>query len=326
MHRLIKLLFVIILITSLSGCENSSTFSGSKEQLDIYVSMNSIGKGFNEDLANSFLKYGSNQNFKVTIGDAGNDFENQINQLTRAKEKQYDAYIVKITNPSIASLITRILKDEIIIFVNGSVGDDNLESNKHIFIGSDNGIAGKIQAEYVSKKISNKSANIALIKGRSDSNAAILRSNYAKYTLSDLGFNINYVLDDKANWNRTLAQNLTNTFLKTKQPYEAFICGNDQMALGVIDELKARDIDPSQFTIVGVDGLQSAYKAIKSGDMSMTIYQPGKEQSIAVLDATRALVEEGSIKNLKYEMNDDFTKINIPFQIVDLSNVSRFLE
>ncbi len=81
------------------------------------------------------------------------------------------------------------------------------------------------------------------------------------------------VLDvQNGDWNPQTAQDLTNTWLNKygAENIDAIVCANDEMALAVVETLKAEGLN-GKIKVTGFDGIQDAVSAIQAGDMYGTV-------------------------------------------------------
>lgn len=73
-----------------------------------------------------------------------------------------------------------------------------------------------------------------------------------------------------ANWSRELAYNAAATIIKQHPDLVGFYANNDGMALGVVEAVKAANLQ-DQIAVIGTDGISDAYASIKAGDLTGTI-------------------------------------------------------
>jgi methyl-galactoside transport system substrate-binding protein len=90
------------------------------------------------------------------------------------------------------------------------------------------------------------------------------------------------------------------TFLESNkgQKVEAIICGNDGMALGMVEVLNEIPyFSDKKIPIVGIDGTKDAIEAINSGDMLGTVLQDFEKIGEKTFDVCYALGVGESINN-----------------------------
>lgn len=243
-----------------------------------------------------------------------------MEQFKNAKNNGYNAIICIPEDVDIAKQLMAEAGDIPIIFVNKLPEEDFLIKDKYIYVGFNEEIAGKYQAEYILEKFSSQdNINIALFKGEKGHSATIGRTNKFIETLNNSGKNIDIVFNDYANFSLDDAKNSFNVLLSTGKKIDIVACNNDAMAMGVIQACKDNNIDPSSLMILGVDATNDGRNAIINGDMVFTVGQPADLQGEYAARAAIELATKGSIKNIDYA-TDDLKYIWLPFEKVDKSN------
>lgn len=83
---------------------------------------------------------------------------------------------------------------------------------------------------------------------------------------------INVLDAQNGDWNPQTAQDLTNTWLNKygADEIDAIICANDEMALAVVETLKAAGLN-GKIKVTGFDGIGDAVSSIQAGDMYGTV-------------------------------------------------------
>ena len=83
------------------------------------------------------------------------------------------------------------------------------------------------------------------------------------------------VLDDQAgDWDTKKALSITETWLAKYDDIDGIWCASDDMALGVVQALKAKGLD-KQVLVTGNDGTTDAVNAVESGEINVTIANNG---------------------------------------------------
>ena len=83
------------------------------------------------------------------------------------------------------------------------------------------------------------------------------------------------VLDDQAgDWDTKKALSITETWLAKYDDIDGIWCASDDMALGVVQALKAKGLD-KQVLVTGNDGTTDAVNAVESGEITVTIANNG---------------------------------------------------
>jgi len=126
---------------------------------------------------------------------------------------------------------------------------------------------GELAAEWISKKLGG-TGEVAVVIGMPKAFAARQRTTGFKTWMAANAPGIKIVEEQNADWDRSKAKDLADTWIKTHPNLKAIFCNNDDMALGVVEAVKAAGKD---ILVVGVDGIGEAYNSIRSGGMSATV-------------------------------------------------------
>ncbi len=318
---LTKILSVImtsaLICALLTGCGSSNGSAAAGGKIKILYSVNDNDDTFRASLADSITSAAKAKGYTVDIKTCGPVVQDQVNDITSAASGGYSAIICRPNDASTA-LQLECATSLPIVFVNNSPKDDVLKADKYIYAGSNEQEAGKLQAEYVLKKLSNKSPmNIIILMGEKGHSAAIGRTTAVKNTLKDAGVDYNIVFSDYGpSWSVEDAIKEMSAFYKTGQSVDAIFCNNDSLALGVIEAMKAHDIDPASIPVCGVDATDDGCASIKAGEMSFTVLQDASGQGQAAVNAAALMAQGKSISSLD-GATDDRLHVYVPFSPVD---------
>jgi putative xylitol transport system substrate-binding protein len=217
---------------------------------------------------------------KVTVFDGKYDANTQNDQFDTMITQKYDAIIfAPIDIQAGAKAVEKANEAKIpVIGSNTRVNSDLLTA----YIGSNDELSGKMEAEAVLNKMGNK-GNVVIIEGPIGQSAQIERR---KGNLEAIQAQPNVkVLEMKtANWSRAEALTLTEDWLTShKGQFKGIIGQNDEMALGAIQAIKQAGLNLSDFDIAGIDGVTDALLAVKQGEMT-SILQDANAQAQGALD------------------------------------------
>ena len=112
---------------------------------------------------------------------------------------------------------------------------------------------------------------ILAIKGLEGNTASIDRFAGLNEALKEAP-NVELLDAQNGDWNPQTAQTLTNTWLNKygAENIDAIWCANDEMALAVVESLKAQGLN-GKIQVTGFDGITDAVNAIVAGDMAGTV-------------------------------------------------------
>lgn len=217
---------------------------------------------------------------KLTVFDGKYDALTQNNQFETMITQKYDGILfVPIDLQAGADAVSKATEANIpVVGSNGRVNSDKLLS----YVGSNDVIAGEMQAQAVVKAMGGK-GNVVILEGPIGQSGQIERrqgnlSVLAKYP------NVKVLEMKTANWSRAEALSLTENWLTAHAGKINGIIGqNDEMALGAIEAVKAKGLDPKSIPTAGIDGVSDAVRAVKAGIMA-SVLQDASAQSQGALD------------------------------------------
>lgn len=323
--------FLIIFCLILTAC-SSKTNSSSEDSssgasitgsgVKIVLSISNGSDTYRASLTNAVTNAAENAGMTIEVLDAKGSTESQMNHIKNATDA--DVIICALCDRNTAQQMEVLAGNKPIVFINSCPDEDYLESDKYIFVGSDEKVAGKLQAEYLLNKFSSKdSLNVVLIKGMNTHSATKGRTNSVKKTLEASGKKINYIFEDYSNWDTESAETMFDLILKTKQPIDAVICNNDSMALGIIKSVEKNHLDPSKIPILGVDATTYGLASIEKGTLACTIYQSAIGQGESAIQAAAALVNGTNISSIP-EADPSGMYVWIPFEQVTIDNIDNY--
>ena len=193
--------------------------------------------------------------------------------------------------------------------------------NLSFTIGADNTMIGKKAARFVAESTSKNAApKILILEGVVGSPPSTDRVAGFKGEIAKVAPKAKIVASTSAEWDRLRALNITADTLTRTPDLNAIFAANDVMALGAVEAIRAAG-KTGQVTVVGVDGVPDARKAILAGRMTASITQlpyligkrsvqlavksargecTGVSERAEMLILTKAVLENGKDPLLKY--------------------------
>ncbi|MDO5516749.1 MAG: substrate-binding domain-containing protein [Clostridium sp.] len=325
MKKLISLLMVCMLMFTTLGCSDSNSKSSSSGNIKVFASIAS-SEGFIGQILDGMKSSAAENNVELDIEKADNDVETQVSQIKEAKGKGYDVIVCFLVDRDTSQQIINEAGDTPIVFFNAEPDENRLKSDKYIFVASNEDEVVDNTVEYLKQYFKGKKTfNAVLLEGERTSNATIVRTDTLKTKLKKEGFDINYVFQDEAKWDRRQAKEMFKTFLKLGKEYDAVICNNDEMALGVVDAMEEEGVEPSSVPILGVDAIEDACEAIIDGKMAFTLKQSGEGQGESIIKAAKSIKNGEKISKLEYA-DESGKYIWYPYSKVDKSNASEYIK
>src|SRR5271157_5131627 len=148
-------------------------------------------------------------------------------------------------------------------------------------VGADNVKGGEAQGNLI-LKLSPDGATIANLQGQPGASPAIDRNKGLHNVLDKAGPNYKIVFEQTALFQRDKGLSVTESMLAgMANPPQVIVAANDDMALGAIEAVKARNL--KGVVIIGFDALPEALAKIRDGELTATIEQfPGKQSAWGV--------------------------------------------
>ncbi|HDR9488253.1 TPA: substrate-binding domain-containing protein [Burkholderia aenigmatica] len=239
--------------------------------------------------AHPAVKDGSVQ---ITVFDGNYDALTQSNQFDTMITQKYDAIIfVPIDKAAGAAAVAKAAAAHIpVVGSNTRVSGDKLTS----YVGNDDVVAGRMEAEAIVTAIGGK-GNVVIIEGPIGQSAQIDRSQGIQEVLAKHP-GVKVLEHKTANWSRAESLGLVENWL-TAHPGQinGIIAENDDEALGAIQALKSKGIDPKKLPVAGIDGITDGVAAVKRGEMT-TFFQDSRAQAQGALDVALRAVQGASYK------------------------------
>jgi ABC-type sugar transport system substrate-binding protein len=148
-------------------------------------------------------------------------------------------------------------------------------------VGADNVKGGEAQANLIVKMFP-EGATIINLQGQSGASPAIDRNKGLHNVLDSMSDKYKIVFEQTAGFDRAKGLAVTEAALAgMAEPPKVIVAANDDMALGALEAVKARNL--SGITIIGFDALPEALAKVRDGELTATIEQfPGKQSSLGV--------------------------------------------
>jgi ABC-type sugar transport system substrate-binding protein len=160
-------------------------------------------------------------------------------------------------------------------------------------VGADNVKGGEAQGELIMKLFPD-GANVMNLQGQSGASPAIDRNKGLHNVLDKAKDKYKIVFEDTAGFDRAKGLSMTESALASMQsPPDVIVCANDDMALGALEALKARNL-VGKVKLIGFDALPEALGQIRDGNMTATIEQSPGGQARGALDTLVAFLRDGT--------------------------------
>ena len=175
-----------------------------------------------------------------------------------------------IISPVTADALTPVVKQAMDAGIPVVTLDRKVNTDVTLHIGADNVLIGKTAGEFVCKALGGK-GNVIEIQGTAGASATVDRHEAFHAVLAKDCPDVKVVADQVANYVREPAIKFMEDMLQRFKPGEIQLvyAHNDDMALGAVTALEAAN-RLAEVKVVGIDGENAAYDAIKAGKMVAT--------------------------------------------------------
>jgi inositol transport system substrate-binding protein len=159
-------------------------------------------------------------------------------------------------------------------------------------VGADNVKGGEAQGQLI-EKLFPDGATVMNLQGQSGASPAIDRNKGLHNVLDQAKDKYKIVFEDTAGFDRAKGLSVTESALSgMPKPPDVIVAANDDMALGALEALRARNL-VGKVKLIGFDALPEALGQIKGGNMTATIEQLPGGQVRGALKALVAFLREG---------------------------------
>jgi ribose transport system substrate-binding protein len=206
--------------------------------------------------------------FGVTVDvQAAASESDQIGQLNAAETMLQSGYAALLVSPQTdTNLCPAVEKAEeagvLVLNVNDAVLPGATQ-----WVGPNQIQNGISAAEYTIANVP-EGSKVAVIEGQAGVYAAGQRTKGFTDTATAAGLDV--VASVPGDWDVQKALDAAATIIQQHPDIAAFYANNDTMALGIAEAVKAADLQ-GQVLVIGTDGIEDAYEAIRRGDMTATV-------------------------------------------------------
>jgi len=279
------------------------------------------------------------------VRDAGNSQSVQNQQIVELIERGFNLFVINaVDRLACSSIVERCAREEIpVIFFNREPTEDALIGHNAFYVGADADSLGEKQAEMVAElfthnfsgsqfdKNNDGVVQIVILKGEQGHQDAEKRTDNCVAKLKELGFEVEVLAIDVADWNRRDGHEaMRRLYAQFGDEIELVFSNNDDMALGAIDYLLSAGVfsqtsraEEQPMIIVGVDGTAVGLEAIENGLLYGTVNNDAVKQSSAVLTLAEFILNDKDFNMFPYTITRGHY-IYIDGDIITQANVEEF--
>jgi ABC-type sugar transport system substrate-binding protein len=261
-------------------------------------------------------------NQPLQIEFAEGDVNKQLSQVQNFIAAGVDAIVVNTVETSATPTMTKIAAEAGIplVYVNNTPSDVKELGPKAAFVGSDEYVAGTLQAQEVCRVLKEQGktqdAGILVIQGILANETAVLRSKAVHDVAARPECNFMKIIDEQsANWDPVKAQDLMTNWITAGYKPAAVLANNDEMAIGAVNSLKAAGWNMKDVLVAGVDATKEAMHYMQNGELHVTVFQDALGQGAGSVDAAIKLAKGENVVSPMW----------IPYELVNPANVEKYL-
>lgn len=298
---------------ALAACSRGSSGSsgtpatGASASKNAVTIMSTLNNPFFVSVKNGAVAQAPTKGINLDVQNANNSEATGLNLATTALIKQPGILIIDPVGSQSATASVNAANSAsipVMAFDRRPVG-----GNLATFVGYDAIQAGRNAADALAKGMNNKGA-IVEIQGILGTNVAQDRSKGFEEEIAKHP-DIKTVAKQSADFDRNKALNTMTNILQANPDIQGVYAANDEMAMGVLAALKARNLAAGKVTLVGNDGISDALAATAAGDMYATNAESPYELGQQVINLAADVVAGKTVPPNKTLEGQIVTKDNV---------------
>lgn len=293
MEKKLKNLFSVLVIgllaaTLLVGCsdneetpesestEDTSAASGeeSKDKFVIGFSQGTMNHPFRIAMVEENVAYAEENypEFEVVVTDGQNDTATQVQDVEDLLARGIDLLLISpLTSEGLTDVVQKVLDEGIPVVAL----DRNVNTDVTSYVGAENKPMGVASADKLAEMTDGK-ARIVEIQGTAGTSATIDRHDGFVEQIEAEYPDMEIISTQYADYLREDAMTFMEDTLQRfgEGEIDAVYAHNDEMALGALEAIKSAGREDEGIIIIGMDGTEVAFEAIKAGEMAFTVVYP----------------------------------------------------
>lgn len=281
-RKLLAILLVVVgLITLVVGCtgdaEDPAKTDGSEaqtkaedteapgsEQPTIGLSVSTLNNPFFVTLTDGAQSVADANGAKLVVLDANDDVAKQVSDIEDLVQQEVDVIIINATDgDGVVSAVETANRAGIpVIAIDRGINGGEIASH----IASNNVYGGEIAAKYILEKIGS-TGKVAEIQGVQGASATTERYE-GFHNIMEAEAGIEIVASQAADYDRAKGLTTMENILQSQPELDAVFAHNDEMVLGALEAIEGSGRD---MIVVGFDGIDDAYDAIREGRLDATV-------------------------------------------------------
>jgi ribose transport system substrate-binding protein len=247
----------------------ASGTAGADDKIRIGFSQGTMESSWRVNMVEGNKKYAEANlpDVEMIVTNGENNASKQVSDVESLIAQNVKTLII---SPVTADALTPVVKQAMDAGIPVVTLDRKVNTDVTLHIGADNKLIGRTAGEFVCKALEGK-GNVIEIQGTAGASATVDRHDEFHRTIAAQCPDVKVVADQVCNYVREPAIKFMEDMLQRFKPGEIQLvyAHNDDMALGAVTALEAAG-RLNEVKVVGIDGENAAYDAIKAGKMVAT--------------------------------------------------------
>lgn len=302
-------------LTACSGGATAGSNNSSSKTFNIGVVVLDLQDPDLAQMTKAMQQTAKDEGVTLHVTDAKKDVGTELNQVEDLLTQQVDAIILQpLDGEASQTAAKRVTDAKIPLFILSTEFSQGAKIDYKSYIGVDDTLAGEMQAEYINKLFPN-GANIVFAAGTYGASWTDRRKNGYE---SKIASNIKTVAEFQAQGSRDVAKrNMEDTLSRFGSgQIDAVVANNDEMALGAASAISDAHRTAEIKAVLGVDGTEPAFEAIKAGTMTATVRQDSAGQGVKAVQVVTDFLKGGKVEN----------RYTLPFTLITKDNLADFMK
>lgn len=279
-RRIMGTILTAVLIGSMI-MPGTASAAEKKEPVNVTYFVSHIENEFNSQLVAAVEEQAKALDINLTVISADKDPAKQVSQIDNAiASGELDGAIIQATSAEGVTAGVNALKEAEIPTITlheAIAAQDEVTS----YVGPDLATIGLIVMEHVCEEMEGE-GNIAILVGVMGNSVQVSIAGSYDSILEKYP-DVNVVFRDTANWDTDEALSKVENWLSTGKEFETIVCMNDAMAIGAMQAVNSAGMT-GKIKIYGSDAVEQAVEAVKSGEMTGTVYFDVVEEGKVAVD------------------------------------------
>lgn len=250
--------------------------------------------------------------FTLDVYDSTQDIQTEIGLIEDCITKQYDVIILTPYDPTaLNSAIKKAVDAGIPVISEGAALDEEGEKLVSTTLGSNGILEGTAAGELICQALGDAGGNWVMIEGAPGHALVPQRGGEAEKVVAAQCPNVELLAKETGEWDRANSRTVMENFL-TAYPdqIDLVYCHDGNMCFGAEEAIKEAGL-MGKIKIIGINGNEEEYTAIKQGDWYGTILNDASWISINAIQRSRDLVENRPILKEYISPADKVTQENV---------------